>query len=43
MATLEEITQQFEDALGESTGTTIEPGTITPQGITSSVSGKKKL
>ena len=43
MATLEEIAQQFEDALGESTGTTIEPGTITPQGVTSSVSGKKKL
>ena len=43
MATLEEIAQQFEDALTESTGTTIEPGTITPQGIRSSVSGKKKL
>jgi len=43
MATLEEITQQFEDALGESAGTTIQPGTITPQGVTSSVSGKKKL
>ena len=43
MATLEEITQQFEDALSESTGTTIAPGTITPQGVTSSVSGKKKL
>jgi len=43
MATLEEITQQFEDALTESTGTTIKPGTITPQGVTSSVSGKKKL
>ena len=43
MATLEEIAEQFEEALGESTGTTIEPGTITPQGVTSSVSGKKKL
>ena len=43
MATLEEIVQQFEDALGESAGTTIQPGTITPQGVTSSVSGKKKL
>lgn len=43
MATLEEITQQFEDALTGATGTTIEPGTIKPKGITSSVSGKKKL
>ena len=43
MATLEEIAKQFEDALATETGTTIAPGTITPQGVTSSVSGKKKL
>jgi hypothetical protein len=41
MATLEEIAQQFENALGTETGTTIAPGTITPVGVTAS--GKKKL
>ena len=43
MATLEEIAQQFEDALGIETGTTIKPGTVTPQGATSVSSGKRKL
>ena len=43
MATLEEIAQQFEDALTESTGTTVKPGTITPKGVVSPISGKKKL
>ena len=41
MATLEEIAQQFENALGTETGTTIAPGTISPVGVTAS--GKKKL
>jgi len=41
MATLEEIAQQFEDALETDTGTTISPGTVAPVGVTAG--GKKKL
>ena len=41
MATLEELAQQFEDALSTSTGTTIAPGTVSPVGTT--VGGKKQL
>ena len=41
MATLEELAEQFEDALSTSTGTTITPGTVSPVGAT--VGGKKQL
>jgi len=41
MATLEELAEQFEDALSTSTGTTIAPGTVSPVGAT--VGGKKQL
>jgi len=41
MATLEEIAQQFEDALETDTGTTIAPGTVAPVGVTAG--GRKKL
>ena len=40
--TLQEIADMLEEALGATTGTTIEPGTIAPVGITTA-SGKKKL
>tara|TARA_R100000781_G_C4081602_1_gene127937 strand:+ start:1447 stop:4059 length:2613 start_codon:yes stop_codon:yes gene_type:complete len=42
MATLQEIAQQFEDALSTETGTTVTPGIIAPVGITTSA-GKRKL